>query len=204
MAKRKKKQIAAKPSRARPGTKLANANQRTYTIPDYRLEKTSFTVRQVRTRDRVSYEISGDFNAAVPPIRESKYLARHEHLEMYRWMVLNRKMEAVLENLYKQGKVVGGVYLGLGQEACSCASAYALNKEDWLGPSHNQGSLFVQFSYDIMMQYSSRNTFWLSIRSIFGDIQGCVVAPSQPPGALVPGCLPDVAASLHLGAQIHK
>ena len=39
-------------------------------------------------------------------------------------MVLNRKMETALENLYKQGKVVGGVYFGLGQEACSCASAF--------------------------------------------------------------------------------
>ena len=43
-------------------------------------------------------------------------------------MVLNRKMEQALENLYKQGKVVGGVYFGLGQEACSCASAYALDE----------------------------------------------------------------------------
>ena len=42
-------------------------------------------------------------------------------------MLLNRKMEVALENLYKQGKVVGGVYFGLGQEACSCASAYALD-----------------------------------------------------------------------------
>jgi TPP-dependent pyruvate/acetoin dehydrogenase alpha subunit len=204
MAKKKKKQIAAKPSRGRPGAKLTKSNQRTYTIPDYRLEKTSFTVRQVRTRDRVSYEFSGDLNAAVPPIRESKYLGRHEHLEMYRWMLLNRKMEVVLENLYKQGKVVGGVYFGLGQEACSCASAYALNKEDWLGPMiRNQGSLLVRgFSpCDIMMQYMAKAgspTKGRDASSHFGDIQERnVVSPISTLGDLIP-----VLAGVALGARL--
>ncbi|HMJ24045.1 MAG TPA: thiamine pyrophosphate-dependent dehydrogenase E1 component subunit alpha [Terriglobales bacterium] len=204
MAKKKKKQIAAKPSRGRPGAKLTKSNQRTYTISDSRLEKTSFTVRQVRTRDRVSYEFSGDLNAAVPPIRESKYLGRHEHLEMYRWMLLNRKMEVVLENLYKQGKVVGGVYFGLGQEACSCASAYALNKEDWLGPMiRDQGSLLVRgFSpCDIMMQYMAKAgspTKGRDASSHFGDIQERnVVSPISTLGDLIP-----VLAGVALGARL--
>src|SRR5438552_19001843 len=84
--------------------------QRTYSIPDFRLEKPSFTVRQSRKGDECCYEISGDLSAAVPPIRDSKYLSKQQCIEIYRWMVLNRKMEQALENLYKQGKVVGGVY----------------------------------------------------------------------------------------------
>src|SRR5450755_2970901 len=101
-----------------------DADLRTYTIRDYRLEKPSFTLRQVRVGDEVRYEVeSGDLSAPVPPIRESKYLNREQCIEIYRWMLLNRRMETALENLYKQGKVVGGVYFGLGQEACSCASA---------------------------------------------------------------------------------
>jgi TPP-dependent pyruvate/acetoin dehydrogenase alpha subunit len=74
-------------------------------------------------------------------------------------MRLNRCMETTLENLYKQGKVVGGVYFGLGQEGCSCASAFALGPEDWLGPMiRNQGSLLVRgFSpRDIMRQYMAK------------------------------------------------
>ena len=59
----------------------------------------------------------GDLSAPVPPIRESQNLTPKQHIEIYRWMLLNRRMEAALENLYKQGKVVGGVYFGLGQEA---------------------------------------------------------------------------------------
>ena len=128
--------------RAVPGTQ---ASQRTYTIPDYRLEKPSFELRQVRDGDTVRYEVSGTLSAPAPPIRDSKYLSKTQCIDIYRWMLLNRKMEAALENLYKQGKVVGGVYFGLGQEACSCASAYALQKDEWLGPMiRNQGSLLVR------------------------------------------------------------
>jgi len=104
----------------------AASTTRTYSILDYRLEKPSFHLRQVRDGDTVRYEVTGTLDGAVPPIRDSKYLSKQQCIEIYRWMLLNRKMEAALENLYKQGKVVGGVYFGLGQEACSCASAYAL------------------------------------------------------------------------------
>ncbi|MGB7330363.1 MAG: hypothetical protein WBD25_03170, partial [Terriglobales bacterium] len=90
---------------------------RTYIIRDYRLEKPSFTLRQVRVGDLVRYEVeSGDLSTPAPPIRESKYLRREQLIEIYRWMLLNRRMESALENLYKQGRVVGGVYFGLGQE----------------------------------------------------------------------------------------
>ena len=37
--------------------------QRTYSIPDYRLEKPSFTVRQTRKGDECCYEVSGDLSA---------------------------------------------------------------------------------------------------------------------------------------------
>src|SRR5437764_13475937 len=107
----------------------------------------------------VEYSIEGDLTAPAPPIRDSKYLTREQSVAIYRWMLLNRKMEQALENLYKQGKVVGGVYFGLGQEACSCASAFALHKDEWLGPLiRNQGSLLVRgFSpRDIMMQYMAK------------------------------------------------
>ena len=154
MTKKQNKRLAVKS----PG-KAISTDQRTYTIPDYRLEKPGFSVRQVRKGGKVSYEVTGDLSAPAPPIRESKYLNKKQCIEIYRWMLLNRKMEAALENLYKQGKVVGGVYFGLGQESCSCASAYALHKDDWLGPMiRNQGSTLVRgFSpRDLMMQYMAK------------------------------------------------
>src|SRR6266436_2960266 len=181
-----------------------NPNLRTYTIVDHRLEKPSFTIRKIRKGDEVRYEVTGDLNAPVPPIRESKYLDQKQCLEIYRWMLLNRKMETALENLYKQGKVVGGVYFGLGQEACSCASAYALNKEDWLGPMiRNQGSTLVRgFSpRDIMMQYMAKAgspTRGRDASSHFGDIQDRnVVSPISTLGDLIP-----VLAGVALGARL--
>ena len=209
MGKNSKKKIVPRPaSHGRSQGPLKPSGpasaQRTYTVPDYRLEKPTFTLRQVCVGDEVRYEVEGDLSAPVPPIRESKYLDKKRCIEIYRWMLLNRKMETALENLYKQGKVVGGVYFGLGQEACSCASAYALKPDEWLGPMiRNQGSLLVRgFSArDIMMQYMAKAgspTKGRDASSHFGDIQKHnVVAPISTLGDLIP-----VLSGVALGARL--
>jgi TPP-dependent pyruvate/acetoin dehydrogenase alpha subunit len=186
------------------GCAAAITATRTYPIPDQRLERPECTVRLTADGDQVRYEVLGDLSAPVPPIRESQYLTREQHIEIYRWMLLNRSMEAVLENLYKQGKVVGGVYFGLGQEACSCASAFALRHDEWLGPMiRNQGALLVRgFSPgDIMMQYMAKAgspTFGKDASSHFGDIrERNVVAPISTLGDLIP-----VLAGVALGARL--
>jgi TPP-dependent pyruvate/acetoin dehydrogenase alpha subunit len=214
----KKKTSTAKSSSARSKARLPATSQklkakspqldgdlRTYTIRDYRLEKPSFTLRQVHAGDEVHYEVeSGDLSRSAPPLRDSKYLKRDQLLEIYRWMLLNRRMETALENLYKQGQVVGGVYFGLGQEACSCASAYALRKDEWLGPMiRNQGALLVRgFSpADIMMQYMAKSgspTKGRDASSHFGDIETRnVVSPISTLGDLIP-----VLAGVALGARL--
>ena len=201
---KKKRQKPARPSAKAKPFPPPNRDQRSYTIADHRLERPEFTLRQVRVGDSVRYEVKGDLSAPVPPIRDSKYLSKKQCIEIYRWMLLNRRMETALENLYKQGKVVGGVYFGLGQEACSCASAYALQKQDWLGPMiRNQGSLLVRgFSArDIMMQYMAKAgspTRGRDASSHFGDIQDRnVVAPISTLGDLIP-----VLAGVALGARL--
>ncbi len=199
MAKKASKPLAVKSPR-----KAKSAGQRTYTIPDHRLERPNFSIRQVRKGGKVSYEVTGDLSAPVPPIRESKYLSKKQCIEIYRWMLLNRRMEVVLENLYKQGKVVGGVYFGLGQEACSCASAYALQKDDWIAPMiRNQGSTLVRgySPRDIMMQYMAKAdapTRGRDGTSHFGDINDRNVAsPISMLGDLIP-----VLAGVALGARL--
>ena len=197
------KRKSADPLTLKPA--VADGDLRSYTIRDYRLEKPSFTLRQVRAGDEVRYEVeSGDLSRPAPPIRESKYLSREQCIEIYRWMLLNRRMETALENLYKQGQVVGGVYFGLGQEACSCASAYALDKDEWLGPMiRNQGALLVRgFSpADIMMQYMAKSgspTKGRDASSHFGDIEKRnVVSPISTLGDLIP-----VLAGVALGARL--
>jgi pyruvate dehydrogenase E1 component alpha subunit/2-oxoisovalerate dehydrogenase E1 component alpha subunit len=182
----------------------ASPQSRTYSLPDWRLECFDCTIEQVQEGDQVRYVVRGDLSAPAPPIRDSKYLKKKQAIEIYRWMLLNRRMEAILENLYKQGKVVGGVYFGLGQEACSCASAYALQQEEWLGPMiRNQGALLVRgFSpADIMMQYMAKAgspTKGRDASSHFGDIKGKnVVAPISTLGDLIP-----VLSGVALGARM--
>jgi pyruvate dehydrogenase E1 component alpha subunit/2-oxoisovalerate dehydrogenase E1 component alpha subunit len=173
-------------------------------IPDWRLERPDFKTVEVIRNGEVRYEVRGDLSAPVPPIRDSKYLTREQSVEIYRYMLLNRKMEQALENLYKQGKVVGGVYFGLGQEACSCASTYALEKDDWMAPMiRNQGALLVRGwrAADTMMQYMAKAgspTKGKDGTSHFGDIEKFnMVSPISMLGDLVP-----VMAGVALGARM--
>ncbi len=119
-------------------------------------------------------------------------------------MLLNRRMETVLENLYKQSLVVGGVYFGLGQEGCSCASAMALGPEDWLGPMiRNQGAMMVRgfTPRDVMRQYMAKAdspTFGRDASSHFGDWERRhVCAPISMLGELI-----GVMAGVCLGARL--
>jgi pyruvate dehydrogenase E1 component alpha subunit/2-oxoisovalerate dehydrogenase E1 component alpha subunit len=186
-----------------------NSDLRSYLIPDYRLERPDFTVRQAIEKhkdgtEHVRYEVEGNLSAPVPPIRDSKCLDRKQSIEIYRYMLLNRRMEIGLENLYKQGKVVGGVYFGLGQEACSCASAYALDKDDWFAPMiRNQGALLVRGfrAADTMMQYMAKADSPTKGRdgtSHFGDIEKRnMVSPISMLGDLIP-----VLSGVALGARL--
>jgi pyruvate dehydrogenase E1 component alpha subunit/2-oxoisovalerate dehydrogenase E1 component alpha subunit len=179
-------------------------SHRSYEIPDYRLEQPEFRVYLAGEGSKVEYRIEGDLTAAAPPIRESKYLSREQCIAIYRAMLLNRRMETALENLYKQGKVVGGVYFGLGQEGCSCASAFALQADDWLGPMiRNQGAMLVRgfTPRDVMRQYMAKAdspTFGRDASSHFGDWERRhICAPISMLGELV-----GVMAGVCLGARL--
>ncbi|MDP7471465.1 MAG: hypothetical protein QGI02_03830, partial [Vicinamibacterales bacterium] len=58
--------------------------------------------------------------------RPSDDLTRDDRLELYYFARLTRDIEERLAVLYRQNKVVGGLYRSLGQEGESVASAYAL------------------------------------------------------------------------------
>src|SRR3954464_4450146 len=173
-------------------------------IPDYRLEVPDVRTVEEWVDGQFRYNIEGDLSAEPPPLRESKYLNKQASIEIYRYMLLNRKMEQALENLFKQQKVVGGVYLGLGQEGCSCASAYALQEGDWIGPMiRNQGALLVRGfkPRDVMMQYMAKAdgpTGGRDAGSHFGDKhKHHIAAPISMLGDLIP-----VLAGVALGARL--
>jgi pyruvate dehydrogenase E1 component alpha subunit/2-oxoisovalerate dehydrogenase E1 component alpha subunit len=93
-----------------------------------------------------------------PPVAE---LSRAQRLEIWYWLLLNRLVEEKLTNLYRQGKVVGGLYRSLGQEGCSVGSAYALERGDIFTPLiRNLGAIFVRGGRprDVFAQYMAKAT----------------------------------------------
>jgi TPP-dependent pyruvate/acetoin dehydrogenase alpha subunit len=92
-------------------------------------------------------------------------LERAELHEIYRYLQLTRQLEAVLTSLYRQNKVIGGLYRSLGQEALAVGSAYALRRRadgtgDVLAPAiRNLGSLLVMGARpaDVIAQYMARS-----------------------------------------------
>ena len=104
-------------------------------------------------------------------------LSREQLLELYYWMRLTRSLEERLVNLYRQTKVVGGLFRSLGQEACAVGSAYALRREDVLSPLiRNLGSMLVKGAtpVEVLRQYMAKGdspTRGRELNIHFGDVE---------------------------------
>src|SRR5438105_5874772 len=59
-------------------------------------------------------------------------LTPDQMLELYRYLKLTRLVEERIVSLYRQTKIVGGVFRSLGQEATAVGSAYALRRQDFV------------------------------------------------------------------------
>jgi len=95
----------------------------------------------------------------MAPRPPADQLDQTQLLEIYRFLRLNRLVEEKLTNLYRQGKVVGGLYRSLGQEGCSVGSAYALERGDIFTPLiRNLGAIFVRGGRprDVFAQYMAK------------------------------------------------
>jgi len=130
---------------------------------------------------------------AAPVDRLAKTtLDRARQLELYRYLQLTRRTEARLGNLYRQGKVVGGLYSSLGQEAVAVGSAYALAPQDVIGPIiRDLGAMLVRGVQprEVMMQYMAKGdgpTGGKDANTHFGDLSRGLVAPISMLGALIP------------------
>ncbi len=71
--------------------------------------------------------------------------------QVYRSMILSRTLESKLSSLYKAGKVVGGVYLGLGQEAVSASLGTLLKRgHDIFSPLIRDQAGRIAFEEDLL------------------------------------------------------
>jgi TPP-dependent pyruvate/acetoin dehydrogenase alpha subunit len=94
-------------------------------------------------------------------VRPSDALSRNQLLEMYYFARLAREVEERLVILFRQSKVIGGLYRSLGQEGESVATAYALQRRDAILPLiRNMGALMTMGvrPLEIFRQYMAKAT----------------------------------------------
>jgi TPP-dependent pyruvate/acetoin dehydrogenase alpha subunit len=138
-----------------------------------------------------------------------KELTRQQYLDLYYYMRLNRAVEDMMVKLFRQNKIVGGLYSSLGQEAISVGTAYALEKKDWLAPMiRNIGALLVKGvpPRDIFMQHMAKYdspTKGKDGTSHFGDLDNLhIVSPISMLGDLIPVMTGVAIAGRYLGQKI--
>ena len=139
----------------------------------------------------------------------NKDLSRRQHLDLYYYMRLNRAVEDTMTKLFRQNKIVGGLYSSLGQEAISVGTAYALEKKDWLAPMiRNIGALLVKGvpPRDIFTQHMAKYTSPTRGKdgtSHFGDLENLhIVSPISMLGDLIPVMTGVAMAGRYLGQKI--
>ena len=143
-------------------------------------------------------------DAAAPQDKLVKTtLSRESQLELYRLLKLNRLVEDRLINLYRQGKVVGGLYGSRGQEAISIGTAFALDPDDVVAPLiRNLGAMLVRgvSPREVFTQYMARGgspTGGKDCNLHFGDLKRGLISPISMLGALIP-----VMAGVGLAAKL--
>ena len=136
-------------------------------------------------------------------------LTRQQYLELYYYMRLNRELEEQMVRLFRQNKIVGGLYSSFGQEAISVGTAYALGPGDWIAPMiRNIGALLVRGfkPRDILTQHMARYTsptLGKDGTSHFGDLKARhVVSPISMLGDLIPVMTGIAMAGRYLGQKI--
>lgn len=146
------------------------------------------------------------------PVIESRRkgkLTQQQYLDLYYYMRLNREVEETMTRLFRQNKIVGGLYSSLGQEAVSVGTAYALEKRDWLAPMiRNIGALLVKGvpPRDIFTQHMAKYTSPTKGRdgtSHFGDLENLhIVSPISMLGDLIPVMTGVAMGGRYLGQKI--
>ena len=115
-----------------------------------------------------------------------------ELLNIYYFLKLTRGLEQRVITLYRQGKIVGGVYLGTGEEAIAVGSAVALEPDDVIAPTHRDlGANLIKgiTPKEYMAQYLAKQTGLTRGRDgnvHFGDITRGIIGFISPMADLLP------------------
>jgi TPP-dependent pyruvate/acetoin dehydrogenase alpha subunit len=132
-------------------------------------------------------------------------LTREQMMELYRYLKLTRMVEERLVNLYRQTKVVGGVFRSLGQEATAVGTCYALEKRDFIAPLiRDLGAVLVKGirPREIFAQYMAKAWGPSEGRDLnihFGNMEKGFIGPISHLGDMIP-----VMTGIALGARMQK
>jgi TPP-dependent pyruvate/acetoin dehydrogenase alpha subunit len=119
-------------------------------------------------------------------------LSRDQLIDLYYWMRLTRTLEERLVALYRQTKVVGGLFRSLGQEADAVGSCYALEARDVMSPLiRNMGAMLVKGAtpVEVLKQYMAKGdspTRGRELNIHFGDLERGFIGQISPLGDMVP------------------
>src|SRR6185503_2512155 len=101
--------------------------------------------------------------ANSPPLAQTQHSdvpPADTQLRILYYMKLTRELEDRIERkLYRQGKILGGVYVGRGQEAISVGSSILCRAADAICPSHRDMAAFLirgMKPHRIIAQYMGR------------------------------------------------
>lgn len=124
----------------------------------------------------------------------SAALTREQKLDLYYYMRLTRSLEERLVNLYRQTKVIGGLFRSLGQEADAVGAAFALDKSrnDILSPLiRNLGAMLVRGAtpVEVIRQYMAKGdspTKGKELNIHFGSVERGFIGQISHLGDMVP------------------
>ena len=86
---------------------------------------------------------------------------RDDLLDMYYYLRLTRALEERITALYRQGRIVGGVYTSHGMEAIAVGYASALERDDIIAPFHRDMGAFLIRGFtpgEVLAQYLGKRT----------------------------------------------
>jgi pyruvate dehydrogenase E1 component alpha subunit/2-oxoisovalerate dehydrogenase E1 component alpha subunit len=139
------------------------------------------------------------------PCRAETTLTPEQMLELYRYLLLTRVVEEKLVALYRQTKIVGGVFRSLGQEATAVGTAYALKDTDFIAPLiRDLGAVLVKGirPREVFAQYMAKAWGPSEGRDLnihFGDVSRGFIGPISHLGDMIP-----VMTGIALGARMRK
>jgi len=124
------------------------------------------------------------------------------------YMFLMREVEERLEKkLYRQGKIVGGVYVGRGQEAICVGAGIASEPDDFLFPCHrDMGLYFIRGVHprQVFAQYMGRTgglTRGRDANMHMGDLRLKIAAIISAIGAAIPVAAGAALAQKYKGSR---